>query len=170
MTKPIILLLLFATFSISVIDARPTSQPYRKLQKDQDKGVEYYKQNKFELAYKKLKPLAEIGMKKSQYFLGFLYLKGQFVEQSTITGLAWIGVANETHIKDWQDSYDTIFSLLPETQQQAVVLKKALFIEQYGMLEQRVDCKLIRSPSKTKNKKVLLCQKWSLDYLNNFEY
>jgi len=48
-----------------------------------------------------LKLPAEQGLKQSQYLIGFMYLKRDYVQGSLINGLAWLGVANEVNLEDW---------------------------------------------------------------------
>ncbi len=44
----------------------------------------------------------DIGLKEAQYYLDFMYLKGQHVQQSVGLGMAWLGVACETKIPERQ--------------------------------------------------------------------
>jgi len=150
--------LLFLTLSIHV-SATTSNRSSWKLVKDEAKGVQLYKEGKFEEAYKKLSVTAKLGLKQSQYFMAFMYLKGQYIEQSVVTGLAWLGVAKESKIKEWSDTYDSIYSKLSKDSKMLVDSRQKLFIEQYGMRAQKVECETRKSSIRARKKSVIFCQK-----------
>jgi TPR repeat protein len=107
----------------------------------QKAGVKYHKQAEFEKAFEKLSISAQGGIKQSQYLLGIMYFKGQYVKQSLATGMAWLGVANEIHIKDWKATYNNIYNKLNAKQQEYIDKIVAEYIERYGMKTQKLTCK-----------------------------
>ncbi|PCJ48444.1 MAG: hypothetical protein COA74_08595 [Gammaproteobacteria bacterium] len=104
-------------------------------------GVKYHKQGNFEKAFEKLSFSAQGGIKQSQYLLGIMYFKGQHVKQSLATGMAWLGVANEIHMKDWEATYSNIYTKLNAKQQGYIDKLVAEYIERYGMKTQKLTCK-----------------------------
>jgi TPR repeat protein len=124
---------------------------------DEKSGVRYYKKGNYSMAYEKLSLPAQMGFKDAQYYLGFMYLKGQHVTQSIEIGMAWLGVASEIGIKDWKNTFNQVYSLLPKEQRESVDIKVDEYIEMYGMKTQRVVCdKKARIGS---TKRTVNCQK-----------
>ena len=39
-----------------------------------------------------------------------MFLKGYHVEQSTLLGMGWLGVATEVETEDWSDQYRALYS------------------------------------------------------------
>jgi len=42
-----------------------------------------------------------------------MFLKGQYVEQSTLIGMGWLGVAIEAEVEEWEDLFKDIYSKTP---------------------------------------------------------
>ena len=120
-------------------------------------GVRYYKKGSYQKAYEKLLYPAQLGLKDAQYYLGFMYLKGQYVDQSLATGMAWLGVACEIEAKEWQQTFDQIYNALNVEQRKFIDQKVASYIQLYGMETQEMDCARV---ARTGSRKVTVnCQK-----------
>ena len=139
----ILILLLFTITTINSYAAKATvdKKHISSVIKTQKAGVKYYKQGEFEKAFENLSISAQGGIKQSQYLLGIMYLKGQHVKPSLATGMAWLGVANEVHIKDWKETYNSIYNKFNAKQQEYVDKIVADYIERYGMKAQKLTCK-----------------------------
>jgi hypothetical protein len=111
-----------------------------KLFKDEKAGVRFYMKGKYEKAYERLLLPAQSGLKNAQYYLGFMYLKGQHVTQSLQTGMAWLGVANEVEIQEWQATFDQIYNAVSEGQRKAIDKKISQYIDMYGMEVNKLRC------------------------------
>ena len=122
------------------IDGKIERKSYAKLYRELRAGVKHHKRGNYKKAYEKLSVCAQWGLKQAQYLMAFMYLKGQYVEQSVEIGMGWLGVAKEVEIKEWSDTYDNVYKML-SPQQQALVDKKVdKYIKQYGMEVQKIDC------------------------------
>lgn len=109
--------------------------------KDEHAGVRYYKQGDYEKAFAKLEGPAKSGFKQSQYLLGIMYLKGQFVPQSIVKGMCWLGVANEIDVPDWTRTYDSIHANLSTQQKKTVDEEIQHYIAKYGLVAQDMVCR-----------------------------
>lgn len=116
------------------------SSKWTTLYNKEKAGVRYYKKGKYKKAYEKLLFPAKVGLKEAQYYLGFMYLKGQHVQQSVGLGMAWLGVACETKIPEWQATFDQIYNAVTEEQRTAIDKNVSLYIKKYGVEEQEMDC------------------------------
>ena len=103
-------------------------------------GVRHYKKGDYKKAYEKLRFPAEVGLKEAQYYMGFMYLKGQHVKQSTGKGMAWLGVACESEIPDWQATFDQIYDALSPENQKSIDRNVSSYIEKYGLEIQEMKC------------------------------
>lgn len=120
-------------------------------------GVRYYKRGSYKKAYEKLLYPAQLGLKDAQYYLGFMYLKGQHVDQSLVTGMAWLGVACEIEAKEWQQTFDQIHRALNLEQRKFIDQKVASYRQLYGMETQEMDCARV---ARTGSRKVTVnCRK-----------
>ncbi|CAM4007914.1 hypothetical protein [Pseudoalteromonas byunsanensis] len=111
-----------------------------KLDKAEMNGMKYYRKGDYENAFKQLKEPAMWGYKGSQYVLAFMFLKGQYVEQSTVIGMGWLGVANEVNVNEWRAQFDTFYGASPAPLKAKIDEKVALYIQRYGMKEQNITC------------------------------
>lgn len=121
--------------------AQEERQSVLALEDDEAQGLNYYSRARFEDAYPLIWSAARRGLKKAQYTLGLMYVKGEFVEQDLVKGAAWLGVSTETRIEEWVDTFHTITSALDETQGTAAREKLGKYIEYYGMEVQGISCR-----------------------------
>ena len=73
-------------------------------------GIKHYKNGNYEKAFNLLKEPAAWGYKGSQYVIAFMFLKGEYVEQSTLLGMGWFGVAEEANVKNWTEQYNAFYN------------------------------------------------------------
>ncbi len=88
-----------------------------------------------------LKEPAAWGYKGSQYAIAFMFLKGEYVEQSTLLGMGWLGVAKEANIKEWTNQYDAFYSAASKEQKLEFDKIKDVYIKRYGLIAQDVTCR-----------------------------
>ena len=105
-------------------------------------GADAHKKGYFSSAYDNLSFAAQSGMKEAQYLLGFMYLKGEYVQRSIPVGMAWLGTALEIENKDWSALYSRVYHSLNEQQQVFIDRKVSQYIDIYGMDIKNVDCQL----------------------------
>ena len=105
-------------------------------------GADAHKKGDFTSAYDNLSFATQSGMKEAQYLLGFMYLKGEYVQRSIPVGMAWLGTALEIENKDWSALYSRVYHSLNEQQQVFIDRKVSQYIDIYGMDIQNVDCQL----------------------------
>jgi TPR repeat protein len=103
-------------------------------------GISQYEKGNYEAAFNLLKEPAAWGYKGSQYALAFMFLKGNYVEQSTLLGMGWLGVANEADVKEWQAQYNLLYSTAAEKQKLEIDLIVAEYILRYGLKSQDITC------------------------------
>ena len=106
----------------------------------ESRGVKAYQKGNYQRAYDLLVEPAQYGLKGAQYALAFMFLKGQHVEQSTLIGMAWVGVATEVKVKEWQTQYDNLYDSAPTPLKLNIDQKVAEYIEKFGMKAQDVTC------------------------------
>ncbi|MFT4938943.1 MAG: hypothetical protein ACI88A_001975 [Paraglaciecola sp.] len=103
-------------------------------------GIKNYKNGHYEKAFNLLKEPAAWGYKGSQYAIAFMFLKGQYVEQSTLLGMGWLGVAEEANVKEWTEQYDAFYSLASDLEKLKFDKITDVYIERYGLAAQNVTC------------------------------
>jgi hypothetical protein len=111
-----------------------------KLDRQEKSGLRYYERGDYEAAFEALSGTAVRGLKPSQYILSFMFLKGQYVDQSVLLGMAWLGVAKESQEPEWMELYQSVYQRLPPEQQAIVDAKVAQYVGRYGMTAQNVSC------------------------------
>ncbi len=121
--------------------AQEEKQSVVALEEGEERGLYYYSRARFEDAYPLIWGAARRGLKKAQYTLGLMYLKGEFVEQDLVKGAAWLGVSTESRVEEWVDIFHTITGSLDETQRIAAREKLGKYIEYYGMKAQGISCR-----------------------------
>jgi len=154
MLRFIIVMMLFSTSVLATgeKDILKTKTIFA-LEAQRKAGVRYHKQGNYKKAYEKLSESAQWGMKQSQYLLGVMYLKGQYVDQRIDVGMAWLGVANEIDIKAWHELFDNLYEKLNAKQKVFIDKKVASYIEYYGMKTMGVSCQE-RSSGSSRNVKI----------------
>lgn len=104
-------------------------------------GIKSYKNGDYQKAFEYLKTPATWGYKGSQYTLAFMFLKGQHVQQSTLLGMGWLGVATEMETEDWSDQYRTFYTAASAEEKLKIDKIVEEYIRRYGMKSQHVTCK-----------------------------
>jgi hypothetical protein len=110
------------------------------LESNELQGIKQYKRGNFEAAFNLLKEPAAWGYKGSQYTLAFMFLKGQYVQQSTVLGMGWLGVAKEAKVKDWEKQYNSFYAAAPENLQIKIDAIVVEYVKRYGLKAQDVTC------------------------------
>lgn len=103
-------------------------------------GIKKYYDGDYQAAFELLSETATWGLKESQYFLAFMFMKGQHVQQSAVLGMAWLGVANEVGRKDWQGQFDSFYQAATPEMQLKIDNKVQQYIAQYGLKAQNMTC------------------------------
>ena len=111
-----------------------------------------YKRGNYQKAFDLLKEPASFGYKGSQYVLAFMFLKGQYVQQSTLLGMGWLGVAVEANVKEWREQYNTFYSGATPAQQEQIDKTVRKYIQ---VLEALYIIKLIPAYSNNQLKRVI---------------
>lgn len=121
-------------------------------------GIKSYKNGDFEAAFNYLKEPAAWGYKGSQYAIAFMFLKGQHVQQSTLLGMGWLGVATEANVQEWSEQYATFYAAASAEEQAEFDRLRALYIERFGLAAQNVTC--TKSQSTTTRRVNVSCHKY----------
>ncbi len=124
----------------------------RKSQKDIDDalkvGYQYYKEENYEEAFSILSKLAAMGNKEAQGIIGMMFLQGQHVQKSTVSGMGWLGVANEStkaKNKNVRKAYKQVYSQLSSEHQKVIDQTVADYVGKYGIATQNIVCKKVRN-------------------------
>ncbi|MBT8080335.1 MAG: sel1 repeat family protein [Gammaproteobacteria bacterium] len=124
--------------SLAAVSAEWESIPH--LYQREDAGLRHYSAERYDEAFESLSFTAARGLKKSQYILAFMFMKGQHVEKSTLLAMGWLGVAKESGEQEWVDLYDAIYAKLTPAQRTVVDSRVEQYIGWYGMAAQNVQC------------------------------
>ncbi|MCF6318393.1 MAG: hypothetical protein L3J83_03800 [Proteobacteria bacterium] len=103
-------------------------------------GISLHRKQKYEKAFEKLYETAQWGLKDSQYFLAIMFLKGQFVEQDTVKGMGYLGVANEADIKKRKELFDAVYSTLSSDVKLLVDKRVEEYISKIGVKAKSIKC------------------------------
>ncbi len=103
-------------------------------------GLRFYEAGQHEKAFSMLKETAAKGLKRSQYILGFMLMKGEGVERNVLAGMALIGLATEANDKDWQETYERFYSALNDPQKALVDARIIEYRELFGADTQGITC------------------------------
>lgn len=136
-------------FSFLLVFGCQSTQIERKtrlsLKLDEINGIKAYKEGDFQKALELLKTPATWGYKGSQYTIAFMFLKGQYVQQSTLLGMGWLGVATEVETEDWSEQYSAFYAAASPTQKLQIDKIVEEYIRRYGMVAQHITCKKLHS-------------------------
>ena len=103
-------------------------------------GLRFYEKGEYEQALGLLKETAALGMKRSQYILGFMFLRGEGVSRNPLIGLAWMGLATESGNEEWRETYTPMYEALNDAQRTVLDRKIAEYRGKYGAVVQGVTC------------------------------
>ena len=103
-------------------------------------GLRLYESGDYRSAFGILSKTAAQGMKRSQYILGFMFMKGEGVDKNLLFGLAWMGLSTEADNDDWQKTYDGLYNALSGAQKSMVDDKIDDYREKFGASAQGVTC------------------------------
>jgi len=80
-----------------------------------------------------------------------MYLKGQYVQQSTVIGMGWLGVATEMETEEWSDQYRMFYKAATPSQKVQINQLVSEYIKKYGMKTQNITCERLRGQSVNHN-------------------
>ena len=87
-----------------------------------------------------------------------MFLKGEYVEQSTLLGMGWLGVAKEANVKNWTEQYNAFYNAATKEQKLKFDKIKDIYIQRYGLIAQDVTC---RKSTSAKSKRIKVdCHKY----------
>lgn len=141
MYKIFLLLAMFLSFAcLSAALPKLENTEISALYNIEKQGMQAYRAEKYSEAYTHLSKTAPLGFKQSQYYLAFLYLKGQHLKKDMLEGMGWLGVAKESGHREMIKLYDGLYNAFNQAQQDAVDKKVSEYVALYGMQEQNVSC------------------------------
>ena len=138
-----LILVLLVSISVSFLNAsvpKLESSEISALYKTEKHAMQNYRAESYAEAFEELKQTAPLGFKQSQYYMAFLYLKGQHVKKDMLEGMGWLGVAKESGYKEMVTLYNQLYTAFNQAQKDAVDKKVAEYIALYGMQEQNIKC------------------------------
>lgn len=121
-------------------------------------GIKQYDKGNYEDAFNLLKEPAAWGYKGSQYALAFMFLKGNYVQQSTLLGMGWLGVAKEANVKEWTEQYNNLYAAATAQQKYKIDEIVKEYIKRYGLKSQDVTC---QKGINAQRRVVLKCHKYN---------
>ncbi|MGB2741168.1 MAG: sel1 repeat family protein [Cognaticolwellia sp.] len=111
------------------------------IDKQQKWGVTLYERGDYEGAFNELSELAAWGYKDAQYALAFMFLKGQYVEQSTLIGMGWLGVAAESGREEWDTLLQNMYSKASNEDKEKFDIIIKDYKSKFGLKAQHVTCR-----------------------------
>lgn len=139
--KRLAALLLCSIFLVSCKSTEIIIKDPFVVEKKEINGIKQYKKGNYEKAFNLLKEPAAWGYKSSQYTLAFMFLKGNYVQQSTVLGMGWLGVAKEAKVKEWTEQYNTFYAAASDKQKHRIDEIVKEYIKRYGLKSQDVTCR-----------------------------
>ena len=103
-------------------------------------GLRFYQQEAYGEAFSILSETAALGMKRSQYILGFMFMKGEGVDRNMLYGLTWLGLAQELGNDDWVEAYEGFYNRLSDAQKSMLDEKIRDYKAMYGASAQGITC------------------------------
>ena len=137
----IIFLLLVSLLLISCKSTGILIKDIDIIDKQQKWGVTLYERGDYEGAFNQLSELAVWGYKDAQYTLAFMFLKGQYVEQSTLIGVGWLGVATESGREEWETLLQNIYSKASNEAKVKFDIMIKDYKSKFGLKAQHVTCR-----------------------------
>jgi len=107
---------------------------------NESSGLRFYEKGEYEEALGLLKRTAALGMKRSQYILGFMFIRGEGVDRNPLIGLTWLGLSTESGNEEWQATYDQLYGSLSDAQREILDRKIEEYRAKYGAVVQGVTC------------------------------
>lgn len=138
--KNLYAIVIIATLALPALAADYGAEQIDHIYKNEAKGLRYYEAENYPNAFKLLSETAALGMKRSQYILGFMFLKGQGVDKNLLFGLTWLGLSTESGNDEWQETYDGLYARLSDAQKSMVDQKIREYAAKYGAGEQGITC------------------------------
>lgn len=103
-------------------------------------GIKKFQKGDYAESFKLLKTPATWGYKSAQYTIAFMFLKGYHVEQSTLLGMGWLGVAIEEENDEWSEQYKALYDSVSPDMQKKIDKIVEEYIRRYGMKAQNITC------------------------------
>lgn len=117
-----------------------------------------YAGKRFEEAFNLFHRAACAGDKASQAAIGRMYLLGQGVQHSDLTGYAWLVLATERTFPAYQSLVGTLHDAMTSEQMSVATARIAALKQHYGLAATRLSCELVSSTSTASNlKDTLVC-------------
>jgi TPR repeat protein len=110
------------------------------IDKQQKWGITLYERGDYQGAFNELSELATWGYKDAQYALAFMFFKGQYVEQSTLIGMGWLGVAIESEREDWEALFNDLYAKASHKDKQKFDFIVKDYKSKFGLKAQHVTC------------------------------
>ena len=139
--KTLVFVILFSIFLTSCKSTDTVRKSTVFLEMKEINGIKQYEKGNYEEAFNLLKEPAAWGYKGSQYALAFIFLKGNYVQQSTLLGMGWLGVAKEANVKEWTEQYNTFYAAASNKKKQEIDEIVEEYIKRYGLKSQDVTCR-----------------------------
>ncbi|MBA6392398.1 sel1 repeat family protein [Colwellia sp. BRX10-3] len=156
--KQVIIITIISSFLLSCKSTGSIRKSTNSLEVKEVTGITQYKKGNYKKAFYLLKEPAAWGYKGSQYVLAYMFLKGQYVEQSILLGMGWLGVAKEANVKEWNEEYKSFYSYATVQQKQNIDEIVNEYVKKYGLKSQHVTCQ--KSINTSSNRVDVKCHKY----------
>ena len=107
---------------------------------NEQSGLRFYEQGDYRRAFGLLTKTAALGMKRSQYILGFMFMKGEGIDRNMLFGLAWLGLSTESGNEEWQATFDQFYEKLSAAQRAMLDDKIEEYRAKFGATVQGITC------------------------------
>lgn len=138
--KKLIISIAAMMLTLPALGAHYGKQQIDTIYENEASGLRYYKRGDFPQAFSILSETAALGMKNSQYILGFMFIKGEGVDKNILFGLAWMGLATELGNDEWVEKYEGLYNSLSDSHKSMVDDKVNEYRAKFGASEQGITC------------------------------
>lgn len=161
--KPLLSGLLATLFAMPTFADLYDAAQLDNIYENERAGLRMYESGEHRKAFKLLKRTAAQGMKRSQYVLGFMFLKGEGVDKNMLFGLAWVGLATEAKNDGWQQTFDGLYNTLNAAQKSMVDDKIEEYRKKFGAAAQGITC--ARASAVGSRRQDIICRKSEGSYV-----
>jgi hypothetical protein len=138
--KRLILSVVIIYFATPVFASLYDAEQLGTIYENERAGLNFYESGDYRIAFGMLSKTAAQGMKRSQYILGFMFMKGEGVDKNVLFGLAWMGLSTEADNEDWQKAYDSLYNALSSAQKSMLDEKIVEYRGKFGASAQGITC------------------------------
>ncbi|WMW80914.1 TonB family protein [Undibacterium cyanobacteriorum] len=131
---------------------------------DFDLGLQYYAKGEFEKAHREFAQAAKFGDISSQFNLGVMYFRGEFVARDPVQAYAWLALAAQAPEYQGKALHLTIYKDLSDEQKRQADEAYQVLLKKYSVAAIDENLKPVLLDEKDSNQKVRILKQVNPDY------